>query len=173
MERFLIYFWATQCGQFVKIGYCESNLYHRGTGINSGCPQGICAYPIGVIVCEDKDDMLKTEKALHRQFKAYRANGEWFELVDEISDYIREFTDTESGKRFVEKDREDLRERLQESDRERYQNNPEVRKRHSENQRKRMADPEYRKRHNQYQRKAYAHKKRENQPINGQQLQLF
>ena len=193
--------------------------------INSGCPQGVCEYPIGVIVCEDKADMLKVERETHKQFKAYRANGEWFELVDEISEHIQEFTDTESGKAFLEEDRENYRENHRENHRERYQKDPEYReshlersrvnrkspeyrerrnkhqreryqkdpeyrenyrernrkhrkdpeyrKRDRESQRERRKDPEYRERENKRRREKHARKKREKQPINGQQLQLF
>ena len=211
-----MYFFGTEDQQSVKIGHCSGNLYYRGKAINNGCPQGICDYPIGVIICEDKADMIKTEKALHIQFKAYRTRGEWFELTDEISDYIREFTDTESGKAFVEedgknyrknyrkryqndpeyrerileRDREryqndpEYRERRREGSRERYQNDPEIRERRNEHQRKRYQnDPEHRERRREYSQRPevkerrnkrnqgnYARKKRENQPINGQQL---
>ena len=183
-KRFLVYFWVTPCCQFVKIGHCQGNLFERRNGINNGCPQGICEYPIGVIVCEDKADMRKVERTTQKQFKAYRTNGEWFELTDEISEYIQEFTDTESGKRFIEEDRERKNKRQREYDRERYQNDAEVRERyqndseHRERQQKRQReryqnDSEFREHQKKYQREYRARKKRENQPINGQQLGLF
>ena len=169
-----MYFWQTQCGQFVKIGCCQSSLYKRRVALNNGCPQGICDYPIGVIICEDKADMLKVERASQKQFKACRANGEWFELTDEISEYIQEFTDTESSKRFVEEDRERERERGREIDRERHRKRyPERREYYREYYRERYQNnPEIRERKNKSERENRARKKREHQQISGQQLML-
>ena len=155
MERYLVYFWATQCGQFVKIGHCHGNLYERRVGISIGCPLPLCEYPSGVIVCEDKADMLKVENAHHNQFKAYQTNGEWFELPDEISEYIKVFTDTESSKRFMEEDRERKNKRYRERQRERYHNDPEVRERALERSRESRKAPEYRERKQKYDRERH------------------
>ena len=141
MKRYLVYFWETEDQQSVKIGHCQGNLYTRGQGIKTGNHTPMCGYPTGVIVCEDKGDMIKTEKALHRQFKAQRAHGEWFNITPEISGYIQEFTDTESGKAFVEEGRE----RKREYNRERSQD-PEYRER----RRERSQDPEYRESQREY-----------------------
>ena len=149
MKRYLVYFWATPCGQFVKIGHCKGNLYSRGTSLYNGCPQGICEYPSGVIVCENGRDVRKVELSHHKQFKAYRTSGEWFKLVDEISEYIQEFTDTESGKKFVKEGKEHRRESIREHGRE-YRKDPEVRKRRQEYHREYRNDPEYREREQEY-----------------------
>ena len=149
-KRFLVYFWTTECGQFVKIGHCQSNLYDRGMGIRNGCPLPLSEYPIGVIFCEDKGDMLKTEKAIHRQFKADRTQGEWFHLTTEISEYIKIVADTKSGKMLVEKDRKILRKRENQrrsdpEDKERrrqYRQQPEVKERRREYKREYRQQPE-------------------------------
>ena len=148
MKRYLVYFWETEDQQSVKIGHCQGNLYKRREGINNGCPHPLCKYPIGVIVCENKEDMLKVEKTNQRQFKAHRTNGEWFELVDEMSEYIREFTDTESGKSFVEEGRKDKHKH----DRERRKD-PEAREYQQEYQRERSKDPEHMERERERNRK--------------------
>ena len=183
MKRYLVYFWETEDQQSVKIGHCQGNLYTRGQGIKTGNHTPMCGYPTGVIVCEDKGDMIKTEKALHRQFKAQRAHGEWFNITPEISGYIQEFTDTESGKAFVEEGRErkreynrersqdpEYRERRRERSRE-YRNDPENRERQKKrsreyNRKRYQNDPEVREYHREYN----ARKKRKKQSINGQQL---
>ena len=200
-KRYTVYFWTTECGQFVKIGHCQ-DLYRRRSEIQTGCPLPLCEYPAGVIVCEDEQDMRKVERATHKQFKAHRMQGEWFELADEISEHIQAFTDTESGKAFVDEGRQkereyqrkrstpeyreycreryandpEYRKHLLENQRkrrrERYANNPEYRKRKRERERERRKDPKVRKRENKRARERYARKKRENQQINGQQLTL-
>ena len=184
MNRFLVYLWATKCRQFVKIGRCQKNLHQRARQIQTGCPLGIPEYPAGVIICEDKADMLKVEKASQERFKAYRTHGEWFELTSEISEYIQDFTDTESGKAFVDEDRESAREYQQQQ----RQNNPKIIAQREERERKRQHQrqkekinkrrqkrsrerhrerkkKEARKKNAKYQRERYARKKRECQQL--------
>lgn len=165
-KRYLVYFWATENGQFIKIGHCQGNLYKRREGLQNGCPLPLCKCPAGVIVCEDYENMLKVEKASQDRFKAYRTIREWFRLTDEISTYIQDFTDTESGKCFVEEgrgrknkrerertkdpelrkhQRERNRERENKRNRERYQKDHEYRERRNKRRRERYQnDPEYR-----------------------------
>ena len=181
-KRYLVYFWTTEDNQFVKIGHCQSNLYQRRRAIKTGCPLLICEYPIGVIVCENATEMRKVEKALQKKFKTHRTQGEWFNLTDEIYAYIQEFSDTESGERFIEEGREcdkasdekrrespeykkrkessENRERSQkyqhEYYKERYQNDPEYRERKLANCRGRYQnDPEYQESNKKYQRERY------------------
>lgn len=143
-KRYLVYFSKTEDNQFVKVGHCQGNLYDRGQKIQNGCPIRLCEYPAGVIICQDKDDMLKVEKATQKQFKAYRTQGEWFTLAPKISEHIEGFTDTESGKAFVDESREAKNKRQNERKWERYQN-----------------DPEFRERKKKYLREYHQHKKAE------------
>ena len=179
MERYLVYFWTTENKQFVKIGHCKGHLYRRKSSLQNGCPLPICEYPKGVINCEDKEQMLKVERVIQKQFSACRTIGEWFSFTPEISNYIQEFADTQLGRVLLE------------ADRKRYQNDPELRERQREYQRKSRKDPknrgreleiqrererqlrkdpEVRERQREYDRKYRARKKRENQSVNGQQL---
>ena len=142
MKRYLVYFWETENGQFVKIGCCQGNLYKRRIAIQIGCPLPLCKYPAGVIVCEDKDKMRKVERTTQKQFKAFRTQGEWFTLTDEICEYIQEFTDTKLGKAFVDEGREHQRES--------FQANPEYRERQREWHREYNARPEVKERQREY-----------------------
>ena len=174
MKRYLVYFWETENGQFVKIGCCQGNLYKRRIAIQIGCPLPLCKYPAGVIVCEDKDKMRKVERTTQKQFKAFRTQGEWFTLTDEICEYIQEFTDTKLGKAFVDEGREhqresfqanpEYRERQREWHREynarpevkerqrEYNARPEVKERRREREKERLKDPEKKERRRKYQR---------------------
>ena len=120
-----VYFFATADRLLVKIGRCESNLHERKTSVQNGCPQGIEL--LGVIQCEDKKDMQSHEKALHRRFKAHNTNGEWHVLAPEISEYIQEFADYKLGQQALEEGRQAKNKEKRESQRERYQNDPEYR----------------------------------------------
>ena len=146
-KRYLVYFWKTEDNQFVKVGHCQGNLYDRGQKIQNGCPIRLCEYPAGVIICQDKDDMLKVEKATQKQFKAYKTQGEWFTLTPKISEHIEGFTDTESGKAFVDESREAKNKRQNERKWERYQNDPEYHKKqkkyHRERNHERKNDPDF------------------------------
>ena len=196
-NTFFVYFWTTQDNQFVKIGHCCGNLYRRGSRIQSGCPLPLVEYPIGVIVCENKPEMLKVERFTQRQFKAYRVQGEWFRFAHEISEYIEKFTNTEIGKVFVVEAREKLnkdyikrkweryqnnpelhekeKKRQREYYHERHQNDPEYRERKRERDRERLKnDPEYREKRKRYFREYHQRKKAERLAENKElQLKLF
>ena len=152
MQRFLVYFWATADMFSVKIGFCISNLDKNRAELQRGCPQKIEL--LGVIQCEDKEDMLSSERTLHKRFKEHNTIGEWHVLASEISEYIQEFADYELGQQilnedhkiYIEKDRERYKndpearklrnKRLREQKRERYQNDPEFRMKELEKGRK-------------------------------------
>ena len=117
MKRFMVYFFATDFNR-VKIGYCKGNLYSRKRQIQNGCPDPIQL--LGVILCEDETDMRRRETELHIQFQEYNTVGEWFRFTSELAEYIQKFTDTQSGKVFLEEDRVHLR---------KYSQRPEVKER--------------------------------------------
>lgn len=97
MKRFMVYFFGTDNNR-VKIGH-TSNLYKRRLSIETHCPDRVEL--LGIIQCKDKAEMTSIEKSLHKQFKEYNTNREWFRLVPEICAYIQEFT--ESGKKFCKR----------------------------------------------------------------------
>ena len=76
----LIYF--VGYGQFVKIGFA-TDLALRLTALQVSTP-----HPLKVYL--KIEGTLEDEKALHRQFAAYRIRGEWFRRSSEIKAWIVE-----------------------------------------------------------------------------------
>ena len=152
MKRFMIYFFETEDQQFVKIGHCQGNLYVRKLGIQTGCPIPLGEL-LGIILCKNKDEMLKVENQLKKRFKEYKTRGEWFLRVAEIDTYIQEFT--ESGQDVLEEDQQKNLDSQRERERERIKD-PEYRKQRRKTQREhdreRRKDLEYRERQHEYNR---------------------
>ena len=147
-KRFLIYFIGNIDHKFVKIGLCQTNLYMRYTGMQVNCP-----YPLellGIILCNDEDELRSLESNLHSLFKVFAMQGEWFKLAPEVDNYIQEFT--ESGQDILKEDREKRNGKERE-----YKNRPEVR------ERKRETDRIYRK-NNREKRNEYNRRWRKNNP---------
>lgn len=83
-ESHVVYFIGNQSHKWVKIGYTKS-LGKRIGDIQVGCP-----FPVEVlrVINSDGDNVRKLEKSLHRKFRDYRMNGEWFRLSDEIMQFM-------------------------------------------------------------------------------------
>lgn len=69
-------------GAYVKIGYSERPVWERIAALQTGSPEKIQVY--GII-----NGTKETERQLHTRFAAYRLEGEWFRLSDEIRDWIK------------------------------------------------------------------------------------
>ena len=65
-----------QCGDVVKIG-CAHVVDARVRGIQGVLPSPSCL--LGVIETDTVDEAKTLERSLHRQFRAVRVRGEWFE----------------------------------------------------------------------------------------------
>ena len=130
MKRYIIYFFGTDFER-VKIGKSQRNLYRRKTQIQNGCPNPIKL--LGIINCVNAVDMDICEKELHRRFKKYNTVGEWFRLVPEISTYVENFA--ESGQDVLESHYQEVFQEYKE-----YCQNPEVRERRREYDRKRYLE---------------------------------
>lgn len=75
----LVYF--LKGGPFVKIGFTTGPLSCRIDAIKTGCP-----YPIESLGCVA--GTVQTERALHRKFRRYRANLEWFHESPDLLQFI-------------------------------------------------------------------------------------
>ena len=211
MGRFLVYADALEDRQVVKIGVCFGNLYNRRNKRNTDCPFEMEL--LGVIQYPNKQEMIDAESAIHKRFAEYNSKGEWFSWNVEIEAYIQAHFDKELGERILKEDCENLREHQKEyqkeyhrkykrdrrKDIERYNNDPDYRKRQQEycreyHRKRHQSDPDYRKRRREYNkerqrklckdpeyldrkrqsaREHYHRKKRKKQQINGQQLSFF
>jgi hypothetical protein len=64
----------------IKIGFTD-NIEKRLKELQTANP-----YKLNLLLCINGN--LKSEKELHKRFEQHRLNGEWFEPVEEILDYI-------------------------------------------------------------------------------------
>ena len=76
----MIYFIKSESGH-VKIGYSENGVESRLLSLQCGCP-------FKLILLKTVDFEREQESLIHRKFKKFRRQGEWFELSGEITDYI-------------------------------------------------------------------------------------
>lgn len=79
----MIYFIAQENMEFVKIGYVktEENISARLSLVQNGNPHKL--HLIGTIIGGKP-----TEAILHRSFREYRRNGEWFAHKGRLKNYI-------------------------------------------------------------------------------------
>ena len=86
-----VYFFRHKNTKPVKIGMTESEtVANRFTSFKTSSPYG--AEVIGVIHC---DKPCELEKKAHERFKAFRVNGEFFEITDEM---VNSFIKSHSSK---------------------------------------------------------------------------
>lgn len=69
-----------------KIGYTKKTLSKRLRGIKTGCP-----FSIEPVLVYQSDIAKKVETVLHRTFKPWREDGEWYRLPD---DYVLKLKET-------------------------------------------------------------------------------
>lgn len=76
----MIYFIEAVGTPFVKIGRTRHSAKSRLSSLRTGCP-----YPLRIIrmLAVNLKRESQLEKQLHRKFKKYRAEGEWFALTEE------------------------------------------------------------------------------------------
>ena len=74
------YVYFLQCEYRVKIGFAR-NVERRIADIACMCP-----FPVELLATEAGE--IWHEQALHQRFAKSRVHGEWFNLSDEIRDYI-------------------------------------------------------------------------------------
>lgn len=84
-----VYFIGSVEMRCVKIGVTR-NVDRRIAGLQTACP---CELTIFAVIDGDKS----TERALHSQFAEHRRHGEWFELSDDIQDFIDRISADENG----------------------------------------------------------------------------
>jgi hypothetical protein len=68
-------------GEYVKIGYTNGNPLERLASLQTGNARLLK-------VLHTMPGSLSEEQALHQRFHHLRACGEWFELTDEIQQFI-------------------------------------------------------------------------------------
>ena len=76
----MVYF--VKCHNFVKIGYCSSNLENRLLNLQCGNP-----YEIELLYVL-KNGRKRDETLIQSYFSRYHFRGEWFNLTKEIEDFI-------------------------------------------------------------------------------------
>lgn len=74
-----VYF--VQCGPHVKIGFTRSSPESRIQDLQTGS-----AEPLTLLHCEAGSE--RDERRLHRAFKPYHVNREWFSLAGELAEFI-------------------------------------------------------------------------------------
>jgi len=74
------YVYFLKAGNFYKIGHSRSIKIRIGS-LQTGCPHKI---ELAGVVAGGSS----FEKHLHKRFKKHKVNGEWFNVCDEISDFI-------------------------------------------------------------------------------------
>ncbi len=84
----MIYLINAKNTNMYKIGYTSMDAENRITNLKTGCP-----YELSII--KEVDGSEDTEKLLHKTFKKYRKNGEWFEFNKKI---LKKVTDQLSEK---------------------------------------------------------------------------
>lgn len=77
-------------GLRIKIGYTEQDVNKRIKDL-----QTACSAPISLLATIPGHR--KTESALHKRFKPYRKNGEWFDPHTELVQYIESISDTSAS----------------------------------------------------------------------------
>lgn len=85
MSEQLVYFIATSCLRFVKVGVA-ADPHARLAALQTGCPVPLRL--IGEILGGRAE-----ERSLHTLFRAHRAHGEWFRVEGAVADYLRERAD--------------------------------------------------------------------------------
>lgn len=79
-KKDVVYFIGDKENKVVKIGY-TNDIKNRLQVIQTG-------YPRKLEVFTTINGDMKLERQLHDKFSKYRLHGEWFELCEEINDYI-------------------------------------------------------------------------------------
>jgi|ERR1051325_1987529 hypothetical protein len=82
----MVYFIGNIQKEVIKIGYTKSDVKGRLKSLQTGSH---CKLYV-ILVIEGERDL---EKYLHQQFKAYNTSGEWFNISDEIKEYVRNVPD--------------------------------------------------------------------------------
>lgn len=76
-----IYLIATECGEFVKIGFTKGKPMKRLASLQTGSPQLLRL--LGYFRGDVSDEM-----RLHRVFASLRCQGEWFRLRMKLADFV-------------------------------------------------------------------------------------
>ena len=76
-----VYFIQPEAGGLIKIGYAR-NVYFRLSDLQTGCP--IRLRVLGIIPAARS-----REKEIHQQFNSARQDGEWFEPVENLLEFIK------------------------------------------------------------------------------------
>ena len=79
----MIYLIKAEETNLYKIGYTAGTTESRIKTMQTGCP-----YELSII--KEVDGSLEKEKWLHKTFKKYRKQGEWFEFDQEILEEVYE-----------------------------------------------------------------------------------
>lgn len=83
-----VYFLTNTNCNAIKIGYSSKDVHKRIKQLNTGSPEKI--YLLAMISYGTKD----LEKQLHKRFQLYKKNLEWFNVSDEILNYINQENDS-------------------------------------------------------------------------------
>jgi hypothetical protein len=84
-RRGVVYFIQAEALGLIKIG-SAINADKRLTALQSGCPDRL-----RLVAFVGTDDVIATERAMHRHFRHHREHHEWFRPGADLMAYIEEY----------------------------------------------------------------------------------
>lgn len=90
-------------GSYVKIGFTERTVKGRVNNLKTGIPEEVQVYAV-------LPGVKMLERALHRHFKKFRLEGEWFRNEGELADWIARGCPT--GNRQIRRDKQQPKENI-------------------------------------------------------------